>query len=194
MMTHSIIISYSPADEQWKDLLLLHLENRQMQAIALPAPGDERVGAGIDRRAALEKGLINAEAAVLLVSADYLTSGYILKIDIPRLLERRAKNGLAVFPLIVSACPWQTVDWLQKMRIFPKNGEPLSAGAEYEIEDVLENLVETIHRRLKHGEPSHHRHPGSLSRLPVTDAPSSSGKPKWRYWMKHGKINIPVFQ
>ncbi|MDQ1350325.1 MAG: hypothetical protein QG657_626, partial [Acidobacteriota bacterium] len=126
MITHSIIISYSRGDEQWKDRLLPHFEGRQIKAIPLSAPGDERVSAGIDRRAALEKGLIDAEAAVLLVSADYLTSGYTLNIEIPRLLAKRAKEGLPIFPLIVSACPWQTVDWLQKMRVYPNNGEPLS--------------------------------------------------------------------
>lgn len=144
MMTHSIYISYNRGDEQWKDRLLFHLEKRRMQTTALPAPDGE----GIVWSEALKEGLSNAEAVILLVSPQFLVSDYILNIEIPHVLAKRAKEGLPVFPLIVAPCPWQTVEWLRKMQVFPRDGVPLSGMTTYEIEEVLEELAETVFGRI----------------------------------------------
>ncbi len=174
MMTHSIYISYNRGDEQWKDRLLFHLEKRQMQTLALPAPGGER----IVWSETMKKDFFNAEAVILLVSPHFLISDYILNIEIPRVSARRAKEGLPIFPLIVEPCPWQTVEWLRKMQVFPKDGASLSGMTTYEIEEVLEELAETVHRRLR---PIRQDSPASradtlstgdisLSKLPTTGA------------------------
>ena len=42
---------------------------------------------------AIEKALNEASAAILLVSADFLISEFIRNEEIPRLLERREKEG-----------------------------------------------------------------------------------------------------
>jgi hypothetical protein len=85
-----------------------------------------------------------ATVAVLLVSADFLTSGFIRETEVPHLLNRRREDGLLVTPLIVRPCGWMTVDWLQAIQGRPKDAKPLSGFSEHQIEEALADLAMEI--------------------------------------------------
>jgi len=82
--------------------------------------------------------------AVLLVSADFLTSKFIRGKEIPDLLERRDKEGLRIFPVIIKPCAWKQVKWLKKMNLRPKDGGALSGGSDFEIDTNLVAIAEEI--------------------------------------------------
>jgi hypothetical protein len=54
---------------------------------------------------------------VLLISVDFLSSEFIRGKEIPIILERRRREGLVVFPILIKHCPWQIVDWLKKIQL-----------------------------------------------------------------------------
>ncbi|NJD52670.1 MAG: tetratricopeptide repeat protein [Candidatus Methanoperedens sp.] len=85
-----------------------------------------------------------ASAAVLLVSADFLTSKFILGEEVPKLLERREKEGLRIFPVIIRPCSWKQVKWLSRMNLRPRDGKPLMGGNEFQIETDLAAIAEEI--------------------------------------------------
>ena len=85
-----------------------------------------------------------AGAAVLLISADFLTSGFILGTEVPRLLERQAKGGLRIIPLIVRPCPWRRIPWLSEILCRPKDGRALAEGSTVQVEKDLSALAEEI--------------------------------------------------
>jgi tetratricopeptide (TPR) repeat protein len=176
MMKRSIYISYSHKDKRWKERLLSHLKTQQIQADQLSIWDEGRVKAGSAWQELLEKDLHEAGAAILLVSASYLISDFVLKIEIPRLLDRRAEQGLMIFPFIVEPCAWETVDWLKKLRVYPKNGKALSAGTKYEISDGLASFAANVAAFIKRKDEPKSEAPSfplaprkiSLFKLPAT--------------------------
>ena len=132
----TIFISYSHLDEDWKDRVLRHLGVSQKQG-HLELWHDRLIGAGEDWERQIQDAMNAASVAVLLVSANSLTSDFILCDEICHLLQRRATEGLRIFPIIIKPCDWEAVDWLRRMNLRPKDGKPLSGGDDYEIDLAL---------------------------------------------------------
>ena len=143
MTKPTVFISYSHKDEQWKDRLVTHLGVLYHQGL-LDLWDDRRIGAGEDWYQEIHEAMDAASVAVLLVSAHFLTSPFILGKEVPRLLKRRDKEGLRIFPVIVRPCAWKQVKWLARMQVRPKEGRPLSAGDEHHIDADLAAIAEEI--------------------------------------------------
>jgi hypothetical protein len=137
----TVFISYSHKDEKWKDHLVIHLGVLHHQGL-LDLWDDRRIGAGEDWYQEIQEAMVAASVAVLLVSASFLTSQFILGEEVPRLLGD--KEGLRTFPVIVKPCAWQTVGWLRRMQVRPKDGRPLSVGDEDQIEADLAAIAEEV--------------------------------------------------
>ena len=134
--TPTIFISYCHKDEVWKNRLVTHLGvlvNENILAIW----DDRRIKAGQQWYKEIEEAIKNAAASVLLISANFLTSKFIKTEEIPRLLMRREKEGIRIFPLIVKPCAWQQVKWLSPIQARPMKGKPLSGRTNYQIEEAL---------------------------------------------------------
>ena len=144
----TIFISYSHKDEAWKDRLMT-----QLQVLALEDKfeiwEDRQIAAGDDWFAEIEQGINTSSLAVLLVTANFLVSDFIRREEVSRLLERRRSQGMRVYPIIVSPCPWQRVDWLSRIQVRPRDGKPLTSGNEYQIEETLANIALEIETLLK---------------------------------------------
>jgi exonuclease VII small subunit len=139
----TVFISYSHKDEKWKDRLVTHLGVLHNQGL-LDLWDDRRIGTGEDWYQEIQEAMAAASVAVLLVSANFLTSQFILGEEVPRLLERRDKEGLRTFPVIVKPCAWTQVRWLARMQVRPKDGRPLSAGDEHQIDADLTAIAEEV--------------------------------------------------
>ena len=144
----TIFISYSHKDEAWKDRLMTHLGVLQSQGL-VQLWDDRRIGAGEGWFAAIQEAMSRASVAVLLISADFLTSKFILGDEVPRLLARRDEEGVRVIPLIVRPCVWQAVPWLKRLQARPKDGKPLSAGNENQVDADLAALATELYDLLQ---------------------------------------------
>src|SRR5712691_1536086 len=143
-----VFICYSRKDERWKDRLVSHLSFLERQGL-LEIWNDSRIHAGEDWKAGIDSALNSAKAAVLLVSADFLTSDFIQTVELPRLLERRAKEGLVAFPVIVFPCLWKYVPKLDRLLVRPKDGRPLSRGNKEKQERELSIIAAEVMELLK---------------------------------------------
>jgi len=113
MSTPSIFISYSHKDEEWKDRLLTHLGNMENEGV-LDIWNDRRIEAGDDWYKEIEYAISVASIAILLISADFLASKFIISEEVPRLLERNTKAGLRIIPIILRPCNWLEIKWLAR--------------------------------------------------------------------------------
>ena len=138
-----IFISYSHKDEAWKDRLVSHLGVLQHEGY-LEIWDDRRIEGGEDWYPEIEKAIGSANVAILLISADFLTSKFILNEEIPRLMERRATEGLRIFPVIFKPCAWQHVQWLTQMQARPKGGKAISGGSEHQIDTDIAAIADEI--------------------------------------------------
>ncbi len=139
----SVFISYSHADEEWKNRLVKQLRVLEPEG-NFEVWDDRRIAAGDDWYPAIERALNEASAAILIISDDFLTSRFIQGEEVPRLLKRREEEGLRVIPLIVWPCAWQRVRWLKGIQSRPKDGRPLAKGSEYQIRQDLADLVTEV--------------------------------------------------
>jgi hypothetical protein len=145
-------ISYSHQDEKWKDRLLTQLRVLQQQSI-LELWHDRRIGAGADWYQDICKAMDAAHVAVLLISAHFLTSSFILQEEVSRLLTRRQQEGLPIVPILVTPCPWRQVPWLARMQLRPRGARPLSAGNEHQIETELTAVAKEIAALIRRATP-----------------------------------------
>lgn len=135
----TVFISYSHKDEDWKDRVCSQLGVLVQQGL-VATWDDRRIAVGDDWKPEIEKAMASAKAAVLLISANFLTSNFILNDEVPKLLERRDEEGVRIIPVIVKPCAWQTVPWLAKLQCRPKDGRALSSGDENQIDQDLADL------------------------------------------------------
>lgn len=145
MSNPTIFISYSHKDELEKQALLLHLgvlENEKLIDLWV----DDKINAGGDWSAEIEDAVGKANVAILLVTANFLNSSFILKEEVPKLLRRRREEGLIVFPIIAKACAWEKVSWLSKMNLRPKNGAPIWRDGGQHVDEELASIAREIAR------------------------------------------------
>ena len=147
----SVFLSYSREDRTWRDHLTKHLSVFEEEGL-LDIWDDERIEAGADWFKEIEAAIAKASVAVLLVSADFLASKFIRREEIPRLLERRATEGLTVMPVIVRSCAWHEVGWLHKMQARPFGGQPLARlrgdRRDAELANIASEIRKVLHTRV----------------------------------------------
>lgn len=175
MATHRprIFISYSHLDEAWKDRLVRHLRVFEIED-QLTFWNDRQIEAGDEWLPGIEKELEAADAAVLLVTTDFLISRFIRSQEVPRLLERRAQAGVRIVPVIVKPCNWAEVGWLKALQCRPQDARPLAKGDDNQIEDDLAAIAREL-RDLLRSSPSRSTPKGvqkppriSIAKLPAT--------------------------
>lgn len=142
-----VFISYSHADEAWKDRLRQQLQVLQLEG-DLSVWDDRDIVASDDWRGAIDRALGEVRVAVLLVSAAFLTSDFVRGVEVPRFLQRRMEEGLRVVPVIVRPCAWKEVPWLAAIAAHPRDGKPLMGLSEFEAESALADLARIIKRLL----------------------------------------------
>lgn len=140
---------YSRKDASWLKKIELHLNALQL-AEQLEIWSDQDIGKGELWRPEIADALSTANAAVLVVSADFLTSEFIQKQEVPRLLRRYRDRQLQIFPVIVRPCVWKRVPWLDAFQaITLEGGEALSLGTEPQMEKCLSEFAEMVESLLK---------------------------------------------
>jgi hypothetical protein len=139
----TVFISYSHKDEIEKERLLSHLGVlRGAGLIALW--NDDQIAGGSDWETDINDAVGKARVAVLLITANFLNSEFILDKEVPAFLQRRKDEGLTVFPVIAKACAWNQISWLVKMNVRPKNGKPIWSDGGTHVDEDLAKIAEEI--------------------------------------------------
>ena len=143
----TIFISYSHKDEDEKEQLFAHLSVLQHAGLT-QVWSDDQIEAGHDWQEEIQEIISQARVAILLVSANFLTSEFILGQEVPTLLHRRQIEGLVVVPVIAKACAWRKVDWLAQLQVRPRDGRPVwREGGRYADEhlaDIAEQVADFL--------------------------------------------------
>jgi hypothetical protein len=139
-----VFISYSHKDYRWHARFEQHIRPLVPEKL-LSVWSDTMLRAGEHWHGAILEAIEAADVALLLVSADYLASTFVLEEEIPRLLERRRQEGMLIVPVICRPCLWGRIDWLSSMLVRPHDGRPLSVRtipqAEVEITKIVEEVL-----------------------------------------------------
>jgi len=138
-----VFISYAHEDEQEKDALFAHLGSLQREGW-IKTWSDDQISAGADWNESTHQAISQAKVAILLITANFLNSEFLIENEVPALLSRQEAGELVVFPVIVRACAWKTISWLQKMKVRPKDGYPIWGSNGCYVDEHLTAIVEEI--------------------------------------------------
>ena len=135
-----IFISYSHKDKNWEKRL-----KEQLDVLALEGHfsvwDDRQIKPGDDWFPEIERELDQADVAVMLVSASFLTSTFIRTEEVPKLIQRREQEGMRLIPLVIKPCAWQGVPWLAAIQGGSKDNFVLAGLSKNKQDQELANLA-----------------------------------------------------
>ena len=141
-MRDKVFISYSHKDKEWLDRLHVHLKPL-MRDQQIDIWDDTRIAPGAKWHDEIEKALTSAKVAVLLISADFLASDFIVKEELPALLEAQ-DDGVKVLSVILSPAYLSIFPSLTQFQMVNDLKKPLIDLRKGEQEEILVKLSEAI--------------------------------------------------
>lgn len=118
-----IFFSYSHVDEDLRDELQKHLAVMQRAGL-ISTWHDRRLMAGDNLGGEIQKNLDDADVVLLLVTKDFLASGYCYDIEFQRALERHRAGEARVIPIILKHCDWLSTP-MRELVAAPRDGRPV---------------------------------------------------------------------
>jgi len=137
-----VFLSYSRKDDEWRARLVSHLEVLVSTEV-IELWDDSHLAPGEDFEMRIRDSLTQARLAILLISPEFLTSGFIRQVEVPQVLDQHAAGGMLIYPLLVRDCAWQEVGWLARMQIRPRHMKPV-ASSPGELDRVLAEVAREI--------------------------------------------------
>jgi hypothetical protein len=140
-----VFVSYSHEDELWRKRLVQQLGVLAREGL-VDVWDDRKIGAGQDPLTQIHEELLQVRIAVLLLSASFLTSDFILTTEVPQLFRRHEAEGMTIYPLLIRDCPWEEVSWLRSIQLRPADAKPLARHRVAKIEQLLAEVAREIAR------------------------------------------------
>lgn len=149
------VLCFSPKDADGKAELVAHMASRRETVTTW---SDDEVSAGDSHTGAFLRAAESADAALLLLSADFF--GHL---DVPTFAEQveqlraqKSARGLALIPVLWRDCDWHAVPWLRGCKPLPRDGIALRSLGRRRRDRALAEIVRqldgrTLQFRTPHG-------------------------------------------
>lgn len=138
-----VFVSYSHADAKRLKRLQVHLKPLE-QAGLIEWWDDTKILPGMVWRDEIEKALAAAAIGVLLVSADFMASDFIVKNELPPLLAAAQDRGLTILSLIVGPSQFEHTPELSRFQAVNPPSQPLTGLSKAKQEKILVALANRI--------------------------------------------------
>jgi hypothetical protein len=139
----SVFISYSHVDREYLDRLRIHLKPLERLGM-IELWDDTRIKSGEKWRDAITSALSRAAVAILLISADFLASDFIVDNELPPLLKAAEERGTVVLPLVLTPCRFVRDPNLAAFQAINDPRQPLIALPGAEREAIYARLAERV--------------------------------------------------
>ena len=147
---HKVFVSYSHADREFLDRLLVHLRPLEREG-KVEIWADTHLRAGDNWKKEIEQALSRATAAILLISADFMASDFITNNELPPLLRTAEERGTRIIPLIVKASRFARDNSLKHFQAANDPKLPLTLLPSGEQEAVFDSVAEEVERWMAAG-------------------------------------------
>jgi hypothetical protein len=152
MDRHTVFVSYSHRDRKYLDRLRVHLRPLERQGI-VDLWADTRLQPGTRWRDEIEAAIARCKVAVLLVSADFLASSFIVENELPPLLSSAEDNGLTVLPVIVGPCRFSKTPSISDLQAINDPERALALLPVAEREKVWVRVADAVEAALANRNP-----------------------------------------
>lgn len=134
-----VFLSYAHEDADVLDRLLVVLKPL-VRVGQVDIWADHRIGVARRWNDEIEANLRRAELAVLLVSADFLASDYVMDVELPKLVER----GVPLVCVPIGDCAWKTVEAIASLQWPLPPERPLRRMGDAERDSALVAVYEAV--------------------------------------------------
>jgi len=138
-----IFICYAHCDDRWRARLQVHLSPLARQ-LGIQPWDDRKIQGGALWRAELEAAIATAGVAIMLVTADFISSQFIAEKELPPLLDAVADEGVLILPVIVSASMYTKLPELSRYQAVNDPSRPLVTLTRGKQEAVLADVAERV--------------------------------------------------
>ena len=142
-----VFVSYSHKDYEWLNRVRTFLRPLERNA-ELSVWSDTGIRPSSNWHADIQTAITDADAAILLISPDFLASEYVASDELPEILLAASERGLRVFPIFVSAC-FLKGSPLLKFQALNSPSSPLDSLEVSEQNRIFTRLAESIDDLLK---------------------------------------------
>jgi len=137
-----IFISYCRNDSEYLERLKIHLKYFDKKGM-ITCWDDSEIKPGMKWKEEITKALNDVDVAILLVSADFLASDFILEKELPPILLAAKKKGTTILAITVKPCVLSGSE-LVNFQFVNSLSDPLSGKTEHEREIVYSKIVNCI--------------------------------------------------
>jgi hypothetical protein len=146
-----VVVSYSHADEKWRDQLRKFLKPLVRQK-RIRIWDDTAIDAGEQWREEIRRALASANIAILLMSSDFLASDFISQQELPVLVDRAKKKegGMRLLWIAVRPSGFELEPDVEKLQALNDPSRPLSKlqkpAWETELTKVCGKIIDAIEK------------------------------------------------
>jgi len=119
-----VFYSYADADEDLRSELDRHLSQLRYDGL-ITTWHKRQIIAGTDSTKTLNRYLNTASIILLLVSSDFVASGYCYGTEMERAMERHDTGEARIIPILLRPGDWQSAPF-GKLQALPSNGMPIT--------------------------------------------------------------------
>jgi hypothetical protein len=143
----TVFVSYSHADARSLTRLQIHLKPLEKEN-QIELWDDTRILAGAKWKEEIEAALERAAIAVLLISADFLASDFVVDNELPPLLQAAEEKGTTILPVILKPCRFARDKNLSRFQAINDPRKPLLSMRDAEQEEMYAKLAERIENEI----------------------------------------------
>ncbi|RNI21793.1 toll/interleukin-1 receptor domain-containing protein [Rufibacter latericius] len=140
MVPNTVFISYSHLDSNLLKSLKRHFKSLK----GINFWDDSKILAGTRWEDEISKALTDAKVAILMVSADFLNSTYIINKELPVLLEAAETKGLTILTVLLKPCLFDLHPELNKFQAINSPEKTIIEMNESEQEQTWIKLLRRI--------------------------------------------------
>ena len=141
-----VFISYSHKDSDYLARMMVHLRPLEREQL-LELWSDSRIRPGDRWQDEISAAISRAGAAVLLISADFLASDFIVTNELPPLLAAAEERGTQIIPIIVRPSRFQRDPRIGRFQALNDPATPVIRMNEADREQLFDKLAETLEAR-----------------------------------------------
>jgi len=143
----SVFISYSHQDRQYLERLMTHLKPLEVDGM-IDAWVDTKLRAGDKWEDVIEQAIDRAKVVILLVTADFLASDFVVASELPSILENSRARGVRIIPIILKPCRYNRHPELRTFHAINDPSRPVIALTEGERESVYDDVAAAVEQSL----------------------------------------------
>lgn len=144
-----LCISYSHLDEEHIEEFIKHIAPLKNNGL-IDYWYDRKIIAGQYFQENIDNNLENADILCLFISANFLSSPACME-EKKNALVLKKKKGIAIVPIILSACGWLDDNDISKLLVLPIDGAPISTFSDSNKvwNNVYNGLKDVIEKEMK---------------------------------------------